>query len=69
MKNIVGWGPAAYLENREGGQSLGGRHFTQERRRAVVIGGAFRRDFSSLEGAFQLDFSCKHVRDWRVPGA
>ena len=42
---------AAYLENREGGQGLGGRHFTQQGGRStVVIGGTFRRDFSSLEG-------------------
>ena len=33
---------AAYLENREEGQGLGGRHFTQGGRPAVVIGGTFR---------------------------
>ena len=35
-----------------GGQGLGGCHFTQGGRRTVVIGGTFRRDFSSLEGAW-----------------
>ena len=43
--------PAAYLQNRVGGgQELGGRHFTQGGRPEVVIGGTFRRNFSSLEG-------------------
>ena len=50
---------AAYLENREGaGQGLGGRHFNHEGRRRVFIGGTFRRDFLSLEGALQLHLPC-----------
>ena len=36
---------AAYLENREGWQGLGGRHFTQGRRPTVIIGGIFGGSF------------------------
>ena len=56
LHNLLAWGhiippqSAAYLENREGGQGLRGRHFTQGGRCTVVIGGTFRRDFSSLGG-------------------
>ena len=46
--------PAAYLENRKGGGAgVGVSHFSQRGRPTVVIaiGGIFRRNFSSLEGA------------------
>ena len=41
---------AAYLENREEGQGLGGRHFTQGGRPAVVIAGTFREKFFVVGG-------------------
>ena len=50
---------SAYFENREGGQGLGGRHFTQGGRPTVVNGGTFRRNFSGLRAPSNYIFPVK----------
>ena len=50
FENTSSVSSSVFRKSRGGGGGLGGRHFTQGGRRTEVIGGTFRRDFSSLEG-------------------